>query len=67
MKHLSVYNNIFETEAWYFWGNMKVFLGPLDWGLGIKGPYSDPADKNLRGLCIVSNVSKWSNLSLKMG
>ena len=46
---------------------MKVFLGPLDWGLGIKGPYSDPADKNLGGLCIVSNVSKWSNLSLKMG
>ena len=26
-------------------GNMKVLLGHLDWGLGNKGPHSDPADK----------------------
>ena len=33
MKHLSGYDNIWETEAWYFWGsNMKVLLGHLDWG-----------------------------------
>ena len=37
---------MFETEAWYFWGNMKVLLGYLDWGLGSKGPHSDPADKS---------------------
>ena len=30
MKHLSGYDNIFETEAWYFWGNMKVLLEHLD-------------------------------------
>ena len=24
---------------------MKVLLGHLDWGLGTKGPQSDPADK----------------------
>ena len=58
MKHLNSYDNIFETEAWYFWGNMKVFLGHLHWGLGTKGPHSDPADKIFLGLCIVSNVSK---------
>ena len=45
MKHLSGYDNIFETEAWYFWGNMKVLLGHLDWGPGTKGAHSDPADK----------------------
>ena len=67
MKHLSVYDNIFETEVWYFWGNMKVLLGHYDWGLDIKDPHSDPVDKNLGGLRIVSNVSKWSNLLLKMG
>ena len=67
MKYLSGYDNIFETEVWYFWGNMKVFLGHLDSGLGTKGPQSDPADKTFLGLCIVSNVSKWSNLLLKMG
>ena len=66
MKHLSGYDNIFETEAWYFWGNMKVFLGHLDQGLGTKGPHSDPTDKFVLGLCIVSNVSKWSNVLLKM-
>ena len=59
MKHLIGYDNIFETEAWYFWGNIKVFLGHLDWGLGTKGPHSDPADKTFLGLCIVSNVSKF--------
>ena len=46
---------------------MKVLLGHLDWGLGTKDPHSDPAEKNFLGLCIISNVSKWSNLLLKMG
>ena len=23
MTYLSSYNNIFETETWFFWGNMK--------------------------------------------
>ena len=67
MQYLSGYDNIFETEAWYFWGNMKVLLGYLVWGLGTRGPHCDPADKTFLGLCIVSNVSKWSNLLLKMG
>ena len=66
MKHLNGYDNIFETWAWYFRGIMKVLLGYLDWGLGIKDPRSDPTDKTFLGLRIVSNVSKWSNLSLKM-
>ena len=64
MKHLSGYDNIFETEAWYFWGNMKVLLGHSDWELGTKGLHSEPADKNFLGLCIVSNVSKWWNFLL---
>ena len=67
MKHSSGYINIFETEAWYFLGNMKVPLGHLDWGLGTKDPHSDPVDKIFLGLRIVNNVSKWSNLLLKMG
>ena len=46
MKYLSGYDNIFETEAWRFWGNMNVFLGHLDWVLGAKGPHSDQPDKN---------------------
>ena len=46
---------------------MNVPFGHLDWGLGTKGPHSDPADKTLLGLCIVTDVSKWSNLLLKMG
>ena len=46
---------------------MKVLLGHYDWGLDIKDPHSDPVDKNLGGLRIVSSVSKWSNLLLKMG
>ena len=29
MTDLSNYNKIFETETWYFWGNMKVLLGHL--------------------------------------
>ena len=45
---------------------MKLLLGHLDRGLGTKGPYSDPVDNTFLGLCIVSNVSKWSNLLLKM-
>ena len=67
MKHLSGYDNIFETEAWYFWGKSKVLLGHLDWGLGTKVPHSDPADKTFLGLCIASIVSKWSNILLKKG
>ena len=50
MKHLSSYDNIFETEAWYFWDNMKVLLGHVDWGLGTKDPHSDPADKTFLGM-----------------
>ena len=67
MKHLSDYENIFQTGAWYFWGNIKLLFGHLDWGLGTKGPHSDPADKTFLDLCSVSNVSEWSNLLLKMG
>ena len=51
MKHLSGYDNMHETEAWYLWGNMKVLLGHLDGGPGSKGPHSDPADKTFLGLC----------------
>ena len=46
---------------------MKILLGHLDWGLAIKDSHSDPADKTFLGLCIGSNVSKWSNLLLKIG
>ena len=66
MNHLSVYDNIVESEAWYFWGNMKFLLGHSDWGIGNKSPRSDPAVKTLLGLCIVSNVSKWWNFLLKI-
>ena len=66
MKHSSGYDSIFETEVWYFWCNMKVLLGYLDWGLVTKGLQSDPADKTFLGLRIVSNVSKWSNFLLKI-
>ena len=45
--------------------NMKVLLGHLHWGLHTKCPHSDPADKTFLALCIVTNVSKWSNLLLK--
>ena len=58
VTHLSSSDNIFETETWYFGGNK----GPK----GHKGPHSDPADKTSLGSCIVSNVSKWSNILLKM-
>ena len=57
---------MFESEAWYFWGNMKILLGYVNGGLGTKGPDSDLADKTYLGLYIVSNASKWSNLLLKM-
>ena len=67
MKHLSGYDDIYETEAWYFWVNMKVLLEHLDWGLGTKVPHSDSADKTLLGLCTVSNISKLSNFLLTMG
>ena len=66
MKHLSGYDNIFETEASHFCGNMNFLLGHLDQELGNKGPHNDPADKMFLGLCIVSNVSKWSTFLLKM-
>ena len=58
MKYLSGYDNIFETEVWYIWGNTKVILEHLDRGLSTKGPHSDPADKPFLGLCTVNNVSK---------
>ena len=45
MKRFSGFDNIFDIEAWYFWGNMKVLLGHLYWGLDTKDPHSDPADK----------------------
>ena len=45
---------------------MKVFWERLDWVLGTKDPQSDPADKALLGLCIVSNVANWSNFLLKI-
>ena len=41
---------------------MKVLLGNLDWGLSTKGARSDPNDKTVLGLHIVSNVSEGSNL-----
>ena len=67
MKHFSGFDNIFETKTWYFGGNMKALLGHSDLGLDTEDPHSDPADKTFLGLHIVSNVSKWSNLFLKMG
>ena len=45
---------------------MKVLLAYLNWVLGTKGPDSETADKTFLSLRIVSNVSKWSNLWLKM-
>ena len=52
MKHLSGYDNIFETEACHFWNDGKVFLGQLNWRLGTKGQHSDPANKTLLGLVL---------------
>ena len=66
MKCLSGYDKIFETEIEYFSGNMKVILGHLDRALKAYTVWQDPADKTFLGMCIVSNVSKWSNLLLKM-
>ena len=45
---------------------MKVLLGHLDCGLSTKGPHSDLADIPFLGLHIVSNISTWSNLLLKL-
>ena len=45
---------------------MKVLLGHLDWELGTKDLQCDPADKAFLGLHIVSNVSKWSHVLLKI-
>ena len=59
MKHFNGFDNNFETGTWYCWGNMKVFLGHFDRGLGAKGPHSDQANKTFLGLHIISNVSKW--------
>ena len=67
MKHFSDFDNIFETETWDVGGNMKGLLGHLDWGLSADGLHSDPADKTFLGPYIVSIVSKWSNLLLKIG
>ena len=57
MKHLSGYDSMFETEAWYFWGNIKVLLEHLDLDLVNKGPHCDTADATFLSLCIPSNVS----------
>ena len=67
MKHFSDFDNICESETWYFWGNMKVLLGHLDWGLDTKGLNIDPADKTFLCLHIVSNVSRRLNLFVKNG
>ena len=56
-----------QVQPLKFLGNMKVFFGHLGWGLGTKGPHSDPTEKTFLGLCIVSNVSKWSKPLLKIG
>ena len=53
MKYFSGFDNIFEAQTWYFWGNIKVFLGHLDWVLGTKDPHSDPGDKTF-WVCILS-------------
>ena len=45
MENFSGFDNIFEAETWYFWGNMKILLGYLDWRLRTKGPPGEPADK----------------------
>ena len=50
-----------------FGGNMKVLLGHLDWRLGTKGLQSNPVNKTFLGLWIVSNVSDWPSLMLKVG
>ena len=55
MKHFSGFDNIFEIEAWYFWGNMKVLLGHLDWELGTKGLHCDSAVKTF-WVCILPAI-----------
>ena len=49
MKHLGGYDSMFETEAWYFWGNIKFLLEHLGLELVNKDPHCDPADANLSG------------------
>ena len=66
LKHLSSYDNIFETEAWHFWDNMKVLLRDVDLKLCTERTHDDPTGKTIWGLCIVSNVCKWSNFLFKM-
>ena len=39
----------------------------LDWKLGTKDPHSDPADKTVLGLHLVSSASKLPDFLLKMG
>ena len=67
MKHLGGYDNIFETEALYFWGNMKVLLGHLDWGVSSKDLQNDFADifsGNLYTLYYEQNVGiNWCSLN----
>ena len=61
MKQFSGFDNIFVTEIWYFWGNMKILLGHLDWTLGNKSPHSDPADKTFLVLHIVNKMETQKN------
>ena len=55
ITYLRLKHDTFGVTWWPFWGNYIL-------GLGTKGPHSDPANKIFLGLCIVSSVSKWSNL-----
>ena len=66
MKYLGDYDNIFETEAWFFEGNMKVLLGYLDWGLGTKGPHSDPTEKFF-WVCVFPAMLSRQTFCLKWG
>ena len=58
---------MFETETWYFRGDMKILLGHLNWGLDTNGRPSGSADNIFLSLFIVRNIFKWTNLLLKMG
>ena len=53
MKHLNGYDNMFETESWYLYGNMNALLGYLNRELGTKGQFSDPGDKTF-WVCVLS-------------
>ena len=48
-------------------GQHEGTLAAFRWGIDTKSRHSDPTDQTFLGLHIVSNVSKWSNLLLKMG